>query len=274
MSFLDDIMDIGSSVWSWATGGSTSAALARAAALGLLLNEVTKSINKPNNTPPRPVSTGGGGTVSTGGGLPPVSLDQGVRLQLTPDTQHSIPVVYGSAYLGGIVTDARMTNNNKTMWYCITICERTGKLIDGTGSQQWISNIFWGDSELKLQANGIHAEKLIDANGNQSSDINGLVSFYPFYGGSRYPGYIGGYTAGNVQVANNLFPEWTSSHTMDELIFVLVKVDYNKDKNITGIPEIKFKVNNTMKQPGDVLFDYMTNTRYGAGIPKREIKYI
>jgi hypothetical protein len=26
-----------------------------------------------------------------------------------------------------------------------------------------------------------------------------------------------------------------------------------------------------MSQPGDVLFDYMTNTRYGAGINEQEI---
>jgi hypothetical protein len=31
---------------------------------------------------------------------------------------------------------------------------------------------------------------------------------------------------------------------------------------------------NTMTLPGDVLYDYMTNTRYGAGIPEAEIKTV
>lgn len=58
---------------------------------------------------------------------------------------------------------------------------------------------------------------------------------------------------------------------MNDLNFVVVSVRYNAEKDIRNLGEWTFRVRNTMKQPGDVLFDYMTNTRYGAGIPEAEI---
>jgi hypothetical protein len=58
---------------------------------------------------------------------------------------------------------------------------------------------------------------------------------------------------------------------MDELVFALIKVRYSKEKGITGIGNIEFKVKNTMSQAGDCINDYLTNTRYGAGITIEEI---
>jgi hypothetical protein len=58
---------------------------------------------------------------------------------------------------------------------------------------------------------------------------------------------------------------------MDKLAFALVRVEYNKEKSVTSLGEIEFKMNNTMFEPGDCVYDYMTNTRYGAGIPESEI---
>jgi hypothetical protein len=65
--------------------------------------------------------------------------------------------------------------------------------------------------------------------------------------------------------------DWTANHTMNNLVFVIVRIEYNKDKGITGLGNLLFKVNNTITLPGDCLYDYMTNTRYGAGISPAEI---
>jgi hypothetical protein len=54
-------------------------------------------------------------------------------------------------------------------------------------------------------------------------------------------------------------------------VFAIVRVVYNKDKNVTGLGDLKFNVNNPLNNPGDVLLDYMTNTRYGAGITLEDI---
>ena len=255
MSFLDDIVDVGSSAWDWATGSSTSAGVARAAALGYMLKEVQSSINKDNEAKNKSDQK-----------------DYGVREQIDPDTDYTIPLVYGSAFLGGVITDAVMTDDNQTMWYCITLCEQTGiKMSDSQQSIISFEGIYWNQGKLAFNSDGVTVASLSDADGNSSSDMDGLVKIYPFAGGSNKPVKIAGYGSGNTANANTLFPNWTTSHTMDELVFCLVKVSYNKTKNVTGLGTMEFNLKNTMKMPGDCLYDYMTNTRYGAGIAPEEI---
>ena len=252
MSFLDSLLNVGKDVWGWATGNSTSAALARTAALGFALNQLTKSISGDNKDKTEP--------------------DYGVREQIDPDTNNSVPVVYGQAYLGGYVTDAYMTDDNLTMWYCLTICEKTGNLLsNGQPSQISIEAVYWNQSLVLFQSNGYVVSGLRDNDGNTNTDMNGLVAILAYSGGSYNPIPIGTGTNPN-QNAMDVFPPWTDTCTMDDLVFVLVGVEYNKVKNVTGIGNLEFKVRNTMKKPGDVLYDYMTNTRYGAGIAPEEIK--
>ena len=71
--------------------------------------------------------------------------------------------------------------------------------------------------------------------------------------------------------ARDLMPTWTANHAMTDLVFALVRVEYNKERNVTSLGDIEFKLTNTMTLPGDCVNDYMRNTRYGAGIPDAEI---
>ena len=48
-------------------------------------------------------------------------VDQGVRQQVAPNTTNSIPIVYGSAFLGGTFVDAVLTTDQKTMYYVLAI---------------------------------------------------------------------------------------------------------------------------------------------------------
>jgi hypothetical protein len=50
------------------------------------------------------------GSGRQGGGT---AQDPGVRVQLPPATNNKVPVVYGSAFQKGTVTDARISNSNK-----------------------------------------------------------------------------------------------------------------------------------------------------------------
>lgn len=254
MSWFDDIVDFGSSAFDWATGSSNSAALARAAGLAFLLNELTSSTNPANDTK----------------GVDPTKTKWS-REQIDPNTDNYIPVVYGKAFVGGLVTDAVLADDNQTMWYCITICEKTGKLMS-TGADSVISfkKMFWNDNEIVFQSDGITAAKMVDQDGNESTNLNGLVKVYVFNNGSTGTTHFEGYN-GNGTPAYGLFPNWTPSHTMNELVFAIVKVTYSAEKNVTGLGSVKFQLSNTLKQPGDVMYDYMLNTRYGAGINSEEI---
>jgi hypothetical protein len=257
MSFINDIVNAGSSIIKGFTGSGLAPTLARTAALGLALNQITKSINKDNTKPSASEST---------------RTDRETRVQQSPDTQHSVPVVYGSAFLSGIVTDAALTNDGKTMFFVITVCEKTGvKLSDGQASTFQFNEIYWEGARINLQADGITVASITDEEGNNSTDFAGLIKIYCYAGNSNTPVVPVGYTNGNLSAAYGVMPTWTSFHTMDDLIFVVVRVDYKSEKNLTGLGKMDFKITNSMTLPGDCVDDYMKNTRYGAGIPESEI---
>lgn len=253
MSFLDDIVSVGKSVISNPIGG----ALAKTAVLGLLLNQMNKSVNKGSSLPDAANST---------------QPDRWVREQLSPDAKHSIPVVYGTAYTKGIITDAYLAPDNLTMWYCITICEKTGTLLS-TSADSVISfqEIWWNNQKLAFNSDGITVASGTDTDGNVNTNINGLIEIYCYNNGSTGATIPIGYTNGSLGSAYAVFPSWTSYHQMNGLVFCLVKMTYNKEKDVTGLGDIEFKLSNTMTLPGDVLLDYMTNERYGAGIDSTEI---
>lgn len=261
MSFLDDIVDVGSSLWNTVTGSGMAGGIARAAALGYMLKEVTASINKDNAVPTQAQDTNSN------------TPDYGVREQVDPSTDNVIPVVYGTAFIQGSVIDAVLTNNNQTMYYAIALCERTGvKLSDGLQSELYIENIYWNGDKLNWQGDGQTVSSQTSADGVIDQSMNGLVKFWLYNNGSdNQVGPLGVNLPYGTASAYSVFPNWTVDHKMSNLIFAIVKVDYNKEKNVTGLGTLEFKIKNTMTQPGDCLNDYLTNTCYGAGLGPEEI---
>jgi hypothetical protein len=101
--------------------------------------------------------------------------------------------------------------------------------------------------------------------------MNGLIRIYCFNNGGSSPVVPVGYANGSLGYAYSVFPGWTANHTMTSTVFAIVVVEYNKEKNITSLGELEFKLTNSMTLPGDVLNDYMKSTRYGAGLTDQEI---
>lgn len=258
MSFLDDIVSFGSSLFGGGSGFSGLLGnLAGAALSGYALNQITSSINKENSTQPTAAET---------------TPDYGVRLQVTPDTQHKIPVVYGSAILGGIITDAQLSSDKKVMSYVITLCEQTGtKFSDGLASQISFEDIYWNDQRLVFKSDGITVAESVDRNGSIDRSLKDLVQIFCYSGSSANPVVPENYAASGLQPAWTNMQGWGESHTMNDLVFIVVKVTYNKDKGVVGLGDIKVHLRNTMTMPGDCIYDYMTNTRYGAGIAQEDI---
>lgn len=203
----------------------------------------------------------------------PANIDQGVRLQIPPAANNKIPVLYGSAYFGGVITDAVMTNTNKTMYYCLTLSEKTGTILSqNTASSYTFKDVYWNDQRIVFKNDGITVDYTVDRAGTVDRSLGDQVSIYCYAGNSSTPKVPENYTNNSIPNAYSVMPGWTTStHQMNDLIFAIVKVDYNREKNVTGIGNVLFHIDNTMKLPGDVLYDYMTNTRYGAGIVSGEI---
>jgi hypothetical protein len=157
------------------------------------------------------------------------------------------------------------------MWYCITLCEKTGPLIDETPSVTSFKELYWNGNRVEFGADGVTVSGMVSEDKVAVNNFNGKVRVYPFNNGSTSATKFVGPGTGNTTPAYSIFPNWTSAHTMDELVFCLVRIDYDGANGVTGLGDLKFRLSNTMKQPGDVLYDYMTNTRYGAGIPAQEM---
>lgn len=265
MSWLDDIVDVGSGVMDWFGDNPIAGNILKTVTTGYALSKVTQSMTKENEAAPR-----GRDTAS----VRPEQPDTGVRIQLPADTNTKIPVVYGSAFIGGKLIDAKMSSDNQTMWYAYVLSEVTGNLNLGIGAASYFkfNDIYWNDQRIVFKSDGVTANYTVDRNGKVDRSIGGLVEVYCFNNGSNNPVPIENYTNTPTQSAYDIMPDWTNAWTLNELVLVVVKVTYSKEKNVNGIAQMQYHITNSMTKPGDVLFDYMTNTRYGAGIDTQEIK--
>lgn len=253
MSFLNKVGGLAKQALGFLGGDSIGGSLARTALLGFALNKVLKSANKSNEAPP----------------------DPGSEITLDPDTEHSVPVLYGNAFMNGKVTDAFLSTDNKTMWLCVTLCEKTGALINGTPSVTSFEELYIDNFRISFQNDGVTVDKIYDDSGNSSDVWSGLIKVYPFNNGSTSPTTFTTESSGNTSNAYDVFPSWSNTDTMNGLVFCLLRFTYNKKQKLTTVGrDIKFKLNNTMTKPGDVMKDYLTNTRYGAGISSGEIDII
>jgi hypothetical protein len=249
MSFLSGLKKVGS----WITGSSFSANLAKTAIIGYTIYRLNRNLNKQNN--------------------PNATIDEGVRLQINPSAENKIPVVYGAAFLSGIITDAEMTGNNKTMFFCLTISEKTGQVFStSTASTTTFRNVYWNDQLITFKPDGVTVDFTQDRSGVIDRSLEGRVRVYCYDGGSNQPRAVQGFSSTGLVNADTLFPSWGSStHQMNNLVFAVVRVDYDRDRGVTSLGNVKFHVENSMTKPGDCLFDYFTNSIYGAGVPSTEV---
>jgi hypothetical protein len=190
--------------------------------------------------------------------------DQGVRIQLPPATENKIPIVYGTAYQQGVITDARISNSNQTMTYVLTLSEKTQ-----TGNWS-LGDVYWNDQRLVFKsASTGTVDYAVAQDGTNNTNLRDLVRVYVWAGGSSSTYQIYGPTP--AINAYDVIPDTTSSYAMSDLVFAVVQLDYNSDKGVTGLPTMTFQLENSLKNPGLVWYDYMTASRYGAGFAASDV---
>ena len=192
-------------------------------------------------------------------------VNQGVRITIPPATDNRIPIIYGTVWQQGTITDARLSNQNKTMTYVLVLGEKTQ-----TGTYT-IGDIYWNDSRLNFSDSTVISREVPDDTGTLQTDDkwNGLLRIWVY--------------AGSVDAADQIFPvsptvnarttlgESDTNYELNDLVFAVVQMDYNADVGLTNLGQISFQVNNSLKNPGSVWQDYMTSTRYGAGFDISEL---
>ena len=210
----------------------------------------------------RVANQGSGGTA--GGG----------RVQLPPATDNKIPVVYGSALIGGPITDAKISTDQKFMWYVVALAEHT----DSTAGSAYTfdtNNIYYEGKKVQFGSNGRVTGLINNSPGGTEIDtkVDGKIYIYLFTNGSSSGVNTGGLTA--IQILSDSTTgggipvgyRWTSTDTMTNCAFAIVRVEYNTDAGTTNLGALMCKLTNSINKPGDAILDYMLNTRYGCAIP-------
>ena len=214
----------------------------------------------------------GGGAATPGG-----------RVQLPPITTNRVPIVYGTTAVKPLMTDAKISNDNRYMWFVLAITETpdasAGTItLDNQNGVKWNDKIAFKADPVGSAVTALHDYK----NGNPTIDtaVAGDLNIWMYSRGSftpivAYADYANAVavmsdavTGGGIRTDN---VRWTNNHTMDNLAFMIVRVAYNQDDSVTGLEDLTIYVRNSITNPADVVQDYMTNTRYGWGLPLDQI---
>lgn len=218
--------------------------------------------------------------------------DQGVRVQVPPDTTATIPMVYGEAYLGGKFVDACLREDQRVMYYVMAIsCKSEDSIVVADTGR-----MYYGDRLITFDPGfPTRVISLTDTAGNVDTKIydNLFINLYATDKNGVITSLNGAPMPWQYQAApgnpdpsslmmdsqSGLPPsqQWPSTgRRMNGLVWAIIRLSYNRDAETTSLQPITFYIGQFMKntattKPGDVWVDYMTNPIYGAAVP---VEYI
>lgn len=191
----------------------------------------------------------------------------GNRQQVPPATDNKLPLVYGSAYVGGIITDLSITSDNQKLYYVLSLCEVTG---NGTDTITF-GDVYFGGKKVIFDGDGPSITGLLDeSTGVTSTTQAPYIKFYFYNNGSNSPANSS-ISAIQLMQSTGLTYTWDESKVMTNCAFVIMVLEYNAAASITGLQRTSFQVTNSRDSAGDCLYDYLTNTVYGAALPVSQV---
>lgn len=195
----------------------------------------------------------------------------GGRQQLPPATDNKIPVVYGKAFVSGPVIDAKISTDNKIMWYVVALAEHTDTT---AGSAYTYGKIYYDGKQVNFGSVGAVASLTTNTTPAQTdSKVNGKLYIWLFTNGSYSGTNTGGQSAIDLLSVAQIPPaaRWTNNHLMTNCAFIVAKVIFDADAGTVRLGGLQAELTNNVTKPGTVIKDYMINTRYGCAIPQTRI---
>ena len=191
---------------------------------------------------------------------PDLGPDPGVKIQLAPNTGNKVGIAYGRNYMSGPITDVAISNQNQTMHYCLTLSERV------VGATYTVNQILRDSATLTFAAGNASVSGQTNPNATSVTNVAGKIRVRVYAGGTAAGNQI--FPTSGTAAATTMMPHWsnTTDYSMEELVFAMVEVDYDAENGLTGLGGMTFDITNSISNPGDVLIDYLNNTRYGAGM--------
>ena len=208
------------------------------------------------------------------GSKPPQQQDNGVRQQIPPSTENTIPIVYGDAWLGGTFVDAVLSTDAKTMYYVLVISH-----ISPNGQFSFDqSKFYYGDRTVAFDGTDLtKVVSLTDGAGNVDTKISGnlYINLYTSNASGTITSTNGAAAPSSVMGGADITStlRWPSTgRQMNGLAFAIIKLTYNRDAGTTGLQPVTFKCAHYLSstgaaKPGDVIYDYLTSTIYGGAVP-------
>lgn len=189
----------------------------------------------------------------------------GQNQQMSPAGDNKVPVIYGSYFTGGIITDLSITNDNQNLYWVITLSEVTNSENGNTPDVFTFGDIYWGGKKVIFGTNQA-VTGLQDVSTGLIQDITGYMDVWLYSNGSNTP-TNSTTSAITVMQSAGLVYTWNSTKLMSNCAFAIVHIKYSQSRNLTALNQTRFQVNNPRNSAGDCLVDYLTSTRYGAAIP-------
>lgn len=193
----------------------------------------------------------------------------GNRQQLPPAGSNKLPIVYGQAYVGGVITDMTISENNQDIYWVLALSEVTNTESGGTPDTITFGNVYWGGKKV-IFGTGAAVTGLQDESTGEIQDVTGNMDIWLYKNGSNNPANTST-AAYTVLSASGLIYTWDSSKLMSNCAFAIIHIRYSQSKNLTGLQQTRFEITNSRSAPGDCFLDYLTSTRYGAAIPLASI---
>jgi hypothetical protein len=245
-----------------AIAGSAFAATATGIAIAMAINMVVALV----------VSKAFANNPSFDDGVSGSSPNPGNRQQVPPATDNKLPVVYGSAFVGGTITDLSISSNNQELYYVLSICEVTNTNVGQTADIITFGDVYFGGKKV-IFANSTSPDVtglLDESTGITDTTVAGKIQFFLYSNGSNTP-VRGTQTAIQVMNTSGLVYTWDANKLMTNCAFAILHLSYSQSANIRGIETTKFQVTNSRTDTGDCFNDYLTNTRYGCAIAPSQI---
>ena len=87
----------------------------------------------------------------------------GNRAQTPPAGSNKLPIIYGNAWTGGIITDLSITNDNQTLYYVFALSEVTNTESSSVGGADNITfgDVYWGGKKCIFDSAPREANKLV-----------------------------------------------------------------------------------------------------------------
>lgn len=209
------------------------------------------------------------------------------RIQAQPNTTTPIPVVYGSAYLGGKFVDAALTTDGQVMYYVIAISG-----ISDVGQFTYDkTRMYYGDRKITFDSspggNPARVISLTDNAGNVDTKIQDKLNITLFTSDKNgnitnfmFPGQMPWGTGNGVMGPDSGLPtalQWSATNRkMYSTAFAIVRLQYSSEAGTTQLSPITFRCSHFLNGsgysfPGYVWYDYMTNPIYGAAVDPKYV---